>query len=153
MCSAYNRKPLRGGAAAAATSSEVWSSSRSIKWDARAQANIWSISGSSCGQLFRREIRANHQPPRKTRSFRSGSSVSAGNVAMKAKNHEKMFRNTQSRSVERGLNLFSPRVGTLVSSVTHYLKTSRRRGPRAGGRLRRSRNYCCADGLTGSGRQ
>lgn len=106
MCSAYNRKPLRGGAAAAATSSEVWSSSRSIKWDARAQANIWSISGSSCGQLFRREIRANHQLPRKTRSFRSGSSISAGNVAMKAKNHEKMFRNTQARSVERGLNLF-----------------------------------------------
>lgn len=59
----------------------------------------------------------------------------------------------RARLVARGLNLFSPRVGTLVSSVTHYLKTSRRRGPHAGGRLRRSCNYCCADELTGSGRQ
>jgi len=94
-------------------------------------------------------------PAQKIRRFRSCPGVPPETALRRRKTarHVRKRFATSAHSVTRGLNLFSLRVGTLVSSVTHYLKTSRRRDPRAGGRLRRSRNYCCADELTGSGRQ
>jgi len=90
MCSAYNRKPLRGGAQQQQQLASRCGAAVGVLNGTRAQANIWSDSGSFYGRLFQREIRADHPPPRKIRRFRSGPSVSAGNGSMKAKNHEKI---------------------------------------------------------------
>lgn len=150
MCSAYDRKSLRGSAAASrarcgAAVGVLNGTYASKRTSGRFRARL------PVGFSGEKSARAISRPEKRNSRFRSAVLVCFHRKPDTIRRRKTTKKNvsqprTLGRSVARGLNLFSPRVGTLVSSVTHYLKTSRRRGPRAGGRLRRSRNYCCADG-------